>query len=104
MSALYSIGFGGTTAFFPPRPGQGGGGAVRGDASRVMLMRFERGARPGFHRAGPSLATVIAGESVVSDSTGQDVVLRAGDAIRVETTGRGGWRRGNRGEEGGRPG
>ena len=78
---------------------KGVGGAVLGDASRVMLMRFERGARPGFHRAAPSFGVVVAGEIVVTDSTGHDVTLRAGDAIRVETTGRGGWRLGNRGEE-----
>ena len=78
---------------------KGVGGAVLGDASRVMLMRFERGARPGFHRAAPSFGVVVAGEIVVTDSTGQDVTLHVGDAIRVETTGRGGWRLGNRGEE-----
>ena len=85
---------------FENGPGEfkGVGGAVLGDASRVMLMRFERGARPGFHRAVPSFAVVVAGEIVVTDSAGVDAVLRVGDAIRVETTGRGGWRLGNRGE------
>ena len=78
---------------------KGVGGAVLGDASRVMLMRFERGARPGFHRAVPSFGVVVAGEIVVTDSTGHNVTLHVGDAIRVETTGRGGWRLGNRGEE-----
>ena len=78
---------------------KGVGGAVMGDASRVMLMRFEVGARPGFHRAVPSFGVVVAGEVVVSDSTGHDVALQVGDAIRVETTGRGGWRLGNRGSE-----
>ena len=78
---------------------KGVGGAVLGDASRVMLMRFESGSHPGFHRAVRSFAVVVAGEIVVSDSTGVDVLLRTGDAIRVETTGRGGWRLGNRGEE-----
>ena len=78
---------------------KGVGGAVMGDASRVMLMRFERGARPGLHRAVPSFAVVVAGEIVVSDSSGASVTLAVGDAIRVETTGRGGWRLGNRGEE-----
>ncbi len=78
---------------------KGVGGAVLGDASRVMLMRFEVGARPGFHRAVPSFGVVVAGEIVVTDSTGQDARLGVGDAIRVETTGRGGWRLGNRGDE-----
>jgi quercetin dioxygenase-like cupin family protein len=78
---------------------KGVGGAVLGDATRVMLMRFEVGARPGFHRAVPSFGVVVAGEIVVTDSTGQDVRLVVGDAIRVETTGRGGWRLGNRGDE-----
>ena len=85
---------------FENGPGEfkGVGGAVLGEASRVMLMRFERGSHPGFHRAVPSFAVVVAGEIVVTDSAGQDVLLRSGDAIRVETTGRGGWRLGNRGE------
>lgn len=78
---------------------KGVGGAVMGDASRVMLMRFEVGARPGFHRAVPSFGVVVAGEIVVTDSTGTDVRLGVGDAIRVETMGRGGWRLGNRGAE-----
>lgn len=77
---------------------KGVGGAVMGDASRVMLMRFERGARPGLHRAVPCFAVVVEGEVVVNDSTGGEVTLARGDAIRVETTGRGGWRLGNRGE------
>ena len=78
---------------------KGVGGAVMGDASRVMLMRFEVGARPGFHRAVPSFGVVVSGEIVVTDSAGESVTLGVGDAIRVETTGRGGWRLGNRGEE-----
>lgn len=78
---------------------KGVGGAVMGDARRVMLMRFESGSRPGFHRAVPSFAIVLSGELVVSDSRGGEAVLKPGDAIRVETTGRGGWRLGNRGDE-----
>ena len=78
---------------------KGVGGAVLGDASRVMLMRFERGSHPGFHRAVPSFAVVVAGELVVTDSAGVEVTLQRGDSIRVETTGRGGWRLGNRGDE-----
>ncbi len=85
---------------FENGPGEfkGVGGAVMGDASRVMLMRFEVGAHPGFHRAVPSFAVVVAGELVITDSAGVEAVLQVGDAIRVETTGRGGWRLGNRGE------
>ena len=78
---------------------KGVGGVVMGDASRVMLMRFEVGARPGFHRAVPSFGVVVSGAIVVSDSAGQSVTLEVGDAIRVETTGRGVWRLGNRGDE-----
>lgn len=78
---------------------KGVGGAVMGDARRVMLMRFESGSHPGFHRAVPSFAVLLSGELVVNDSSGGEAVLRPGDAIRVETTGRGGWRLGNRGED-----
>ena len=71
---------------FENGPGEfkGVGGAILGDASRVMLMRFERGAHPGFHRAVPSFGVVVAGEVVVSDSRGTSVALGVGDAIRVE--------------------
>ena len=78
---------------------KGVGGAVMGDARRIMLMRFESGSRPGFHRAVPSFAVLLSGELVVNDSSGGEVVLQPGDSIRVETTGRGGWRLGNRGED-----
>jgi quercetin dioxygenase-like cupin family protein len=61
-----------------------------------MLMRFETGARPGLHRAVPSLAVVLQGEIIVTASDGASVALIPGDAVRVETTGRGGWQLGNR--------
>ncbi len=77
---------------------KGVGGSVLGDASRVMLMRFERGARPPLHRAVPCFAVLLAGSLVVSASDGTNVELAPGDAVRVETTGQGGWRLGNRGE------
>jgi len=79
-------------------PGEfkGVGGSVLGDASRVMLMRFETGARPGLHRAVPSFAICLEGEIVVTASDGTNVALGPGDAVRVETTGRGGWQLGNR--------
>ena len=82
-------------------PGEfkGVGGAAMGDASRVMLMRFETGARPGFHRAVPGFLVVLSGELVVWDSSGTEVALLPGDALRCETTGRGGWRLGNRVEQ-----
>ena len=78
---------------------KGVGGAVVGDARRVMLMRFESGSRPGFHGAVPSFAVLLSGELVVNDSSGGEAVLAPGDVVRVETTGRGGWRLGNRQEE-----
>jgi quercetin dioxygenase-like cupin family protein len=77
---------------------KGVGGAVLGDATRVMLMRFESGARPPLHRAVPCFAMLLSGALVVSSSDGTNVVLAPGDAVRVETTGVGGWRLGNRGE------
>ena len=86
---------------FENGPGEfkGVGGAAMGDASRVMLMRFETGARPGFHRAVPGFLVVLSGELVVWDSSGTEVALLPGDALRCETTGRGGWRLGNRVEQ-----
>jgi N-methylhydantoinase B/oxoprolinase/acetone carboxylase alpha subunit len=78
---------------------KGVGGSVLGDASRVMLMRFETGARPSFHRAVPGFLVVLEGELVVNSSSGDEVVLAPGDAIRVETTGQGGWRLGNRADD-----
>lgn len=86
---------------FENGPGEfkGVGGAAMGDASRVMLMRFEAGARPGFHRAVPGFLVVLSGELVVWDSAGTEAALVPGDALRCETTGRGGWRLGNRVEQ-----
>ncbi len=78
---------------------KGVGGSVLGAASRVMVMRFEVGARPEFHRAVPSFAVLLSGALVVSAASGAEVELHPGDAVRVETAGRGGWRLGNRGEE-----
>jgi hypothetical protein len=78
-------------------PGQfkGVGGSVLGSASRVMLMRFETGSRPPLHRAVPSFAVLLQGALVVNASDGEEVTLQPGDAVRVETTGAGGWRLGN---------
>jgi hypothetical protein len=78
---------------------KGVGGSVLGAASRVMMMRFEVGSHPEFHRAVPSFAVLLSGELIVSSTAGDEVALKPGDAIRVETTGRGGWRLGNRGDE-----
>ena len=75
---------------------KGVGGSVLGSATRVMLMRFESGARPEFHRAVPGLLVLLEGELVVNSSSGDESVLGPGDARRVETTGQGGWRLGNR--------
>lgn len=77
---------------------KGVGGAVLGDASRVMLMRFEPGAHPGFHRALPALAVLLQGELTVKSSAGDEVSLLPGDAIRVEPMPNGAWRLGNPGE------
>lgn len=75
---------------------KGVGGSVLGDASHVMLMRFESGSHPPLHRAVPSLAVLLQGELVLTASDGAEIVLAPGDAVRVETTGQGGWRLGNR--------
>ena len=75
---------------------KGVGGSVFGDATRVMFMRFETGSRPPFHRAVPGFAVLLEGELVVNSSSGDEVVLTPGDAIRLEITAGGGWRLGNR--------
>jgi quercetin dioxygenase-like cupin family protein len=77
---------------------KGVGGSVLGDASRVMVMHLQSGARTPPHRAVPSLAISLEGEVVIEASDGESVLLARGDAVRVETTGRGGWRLGNRGD------
>ena len=84
---------------FENGPGEfkGVGGVVLGDASRVMLMRFESGAHPGFHRAIPAFAVLLEGALVVSAATGAEVRLDPGDAIRIEPMERGTWRLGNPG-------
>lgn len=84
---------------FENGPGEfkGVGGVVLGSASRVMLMRFEPGAHPGFHRAAPAFAVLLEGSLVVSPREGDDVVLAPGDVVRVEAMERGAWRLGNPG-------
>ena len=77
---------------------KGIGGSVLGDASRVMVMQLKSGARTPPHRAVPSLAVLLEGEAVIEASDGESVRLAPGDAVRVETTGRGGWRLGNPGK------
>ncbi len=76
---------------------KGVGGVVLGNASRVMLMRFEPGAHPGFHRAVPAFAVLLEGALAVSPADGPEVLLQPGDAIRVEPMERGTWRLGNPG-------
>jgi hypothetical protein len=89
---------------FERGPGEfkGVGGAVLGDASRVMLMRFETGSHPPLHRAMPSFAVLLEGELVVNDATDGEVVLQPGDALRVEPGADAAhparWRLGNRAE------
>lgn len=89
---------------FESGPGEfkGVGGAVMGDATRVMLMRFETGSRPPLHRALPAFAVLLEGELVVNDSSDGEVVLQPGDAVRVEpgvdSAHPGRWRLGNRAE------
>lgn len=80
-------------------PGEfkGVGGVVLGNASRVMLMRFESGSHPGFHRAIPAFAVLLQGALVVTAGDGSEVTLAPGDAIRVEPMERGTWRLGNPG-------
>ncbi|HJM76661.1 MAG TPA: hypothetical protein QGI71_12520 [Dehalococcoidia bacterium] len=85
---------------FENGPGEfkGVGGMVLGDASRVLLMRFEAGVQPSLHRANPGLAVLLEGELTVAASGSSEVALRPGDAIRVESTGRRGWAPRNPGE------
>jgi len=84
---------------FENGPGEfkGVGGVVLGNASRVMLMRFESGSHPGFHRAIPAFAVLLEGVLVVTAGAGDEVTLAPGDAIRVEPMERGTWRLGNPG-------
>lgn len=86
---------------FEHGPGEfkGVGGMVLGDASRVLLMRFEAGIEPSLHRANPGFAVLLEGELNVAVSDGTEVALRPGDAIRIESTGRGGWAPRNPGDE-----
>ena len=84
---------------FENGPGEfkGVGGVVLGNATRVMLMRFESGSHPGFHRAIPAFAILLEGELVVTSGDGTEVTLAPGDAVRVEPMERGTWRLGNPG-------
>lgn len=70
---------------------KGIGGTVLGRASWVTLMRFEAGVRPELHRVGAGLAVLLEGQLVVGVSDGAEQLLRPGDAVRIESTGDGGW-------------
>jgi len=85
---------------FENGPGEfkGVGGVVLGTATRVMLMRFEPGSHPGFHRAIPAFAVLLEGALVVAPAEGDPVTLQPGDAVRVEAMERGTWRLGNPGD------
>lgn len=76
---------------FEAGPGvfKGVGGTVLGDASRVMLMRFEPGIRPPLHRVNPGLVVLLEGALVIGVSDGTEVALAPGDAVRIESAGLG---------------
>ena len=84
---------------FENGPGEfkGVGGVVLGSATRVMLMRFESGSHPGFHRAIPAFAVLLEGALVLTPAEGPEVLLQPGDAVRIEPMARGTWRLGNPG-------
>jgi len=66
---------------------KGVGGTVLGNATRVMLMRFEPGIDPPLHRANPGFAVLIEGELLIRVSDGTEVALAPGDALRIESLG-----------------
>lgn len=70
---------------------KGLGGMVLGDATRVLMMRFEPGIALAPHRANPGLAVLLEGELTVAVSDGTEIAMSPGDAILVESTGKGGW-------------
>lgn len=72
-----------------PGPMKGVGGTVLGRGTWVALMRFDAGARSDLHRVGPGLAVLIEGQLVVAVADGTEVRLNPGDAIRIESAGRG---------------
>jgi hypothetical protein len=70
-----------------PGPFKGLGGAVLGDAKRVALLRIAPGLEPPLHRTNSGLAIVLEGEVLVRVSAGAEVLLRPGDAVRLESLG-----------------
>lgn len=70
-----------------PGPFKGLGGAVLGDAKRVALLRIAPGLHPPLHRTNSGLAIVLEGEVLLRVSDGTEVLLYAGDAVRLESLG-----------------
>jgi len=71
---------------------KGLGGTVVGEATRLMMLRIEKGADLPLHRATPGFAIVLSGSVEVGGNQGSSVKMRAGDVMRVETKARGPWR------------
>ena len=71
---------------------KGLGGTVIGEATRLMMLRIEKGADLPLHRATPGFAIVLSGSVEVGGNQGSSVKMRAGDVMRVETKARGPWR------------
>ena len=70
-----------------PGPFKGLGGAVLGDAKRVALLRIDPGLEPPLHRTNSGLAILLEGEVLLRVSDGAEVLLHAGDAVRLESLG-----------------
>lgn len=70
-----------------PGPFKGLGGAVLGDARRVALLRIAPGLKPPLHRTNSGLAVLLEGSVLLRVSDGTEVLLAAGDAVRMESLG-----------------
>tara|TARA_B100000530_G_C15923727_1_gene474160 strand:+ start:374 stop:739 length:366 start_codon:yes stop_codon:yes gene_type:complete len=65
---------------------KGIGGTVLGDATRVMLMRFEPNTETPLHRVASGLFIVLQGVLTIRDSKNDDISLNSGDSIKIPSS------------------
>jgi quercetin dioxygenase-like cupin family protein len=62
---------------------KGIGGTVIGDATRLMLMKFESKSETPFHRVVSGISIILQGVLTVRHSKSEDLLLHPGDSIAV---------------------
>tara|TARA_B100000676_G_C17991655_1_gene795298 strand:- start:386 stop:751 length:366 start_codon:yes stop_codon:yes gene_type:complete len=65
---------------------KGIGGTVLGDATRVMLMKFELNSETPLHRVTSGLFIVLEGVLTLHNNKNEDIFLKPGDSIKIPSS------------------